>query len=253
LVGAQALYAVAKTAIPERDVLSFGDKPDSNLTVTFTPRGGYGNVNRDMLSYALLKFPNHDIYMMAFANSSDDLESTLLRVAELRVKDSKEFNFYAIGERGFAAAEWSGFLSMIGFEKDKETKKYKENTKGPWYSLLGKEGIERLRTKIMVGPSNFREIEVPLVDGSKVRVSAKVHHKVLIVGPVSTLGSSYNESASADSNQEQVLIWNDPELADIARGAFEGLRRESNQPLSEVVKRKNAYVDCNLPLKKLAP
>ncbi|MCC6276812.1 MAG: hypothetical protein IT289_02725 [Oligoflexia bacterium] len=217
----------------------------TNLTVAFTPRGGYGNINRDMLSRVLYKYPDQPIYMMAFANSSDDLEATLLQIAETRVREGKEFEFHAIGDRVFAVAEWSGFLSMSGFERDPETKEYRENKKSPWFKLLGEEGIKKLRSEIFVSPLNYREFQVPLLDGTTVKVAAKVHHKLLIVGPVTTLGSSYNQSANADNNQEQILIWLDPELADISRGAYEGLRRQARQTVAEVVQRKNDFLKCS--------
>src|SRR5690606_6190960 len=94
-----------------------------------------------------------------------------------------------------------------------------------------------LRSHVYVAPSVYgmRNIKV---SGKSYSVSAKIHHKIMSTGNFAVVGTSFNFSQGAESNNEQVLVFHDPELAERVDGMTRWLSQQSRRTVNDEVQRR---------------
>ncbi len=213
----------------------------TQIVIAFSPSGGItGDINQDIISRLIYR-TRGPIRMAQFAFSADADENALFERMKLEKKEGNQFDFKSIGENGFAQRGWSVFLSMSGYKMNEETGEYIPDSKNQWRKTLKKAEFEDLQKNIKAAPPLYRD-RVVEVNGTKYKLSAKLHHKVLISGPWAIVGTSYNFSSNANKNQEQIMVTNDAELVDHAYAMFEGLYEQSQKSLTEAVESKNIYL-----------
>ena len=218
-----------------------GAKEAPTLTLAFSPKGGLGDINRDITRRVLLE-SRGPVRMLQFAFSSESLYQALIERAKAEKKD---FDFKSIGDTPFALRDWSVFLALSGYElkvhKD-GSKEYVESKENPLRDALGKERYEAVRKDIRVAPPVYRESHVKDAAGNDVKVNAKLHHKVLVSGDLVIAGTSFNFSENANSNNEQFLLFKDPDLAAWMTGVFDGLYRQALVSVAAAAEARNAYL-----------
>lgn len=215
------------------------------MMLTFSPNGGLGNINRDILT-RVIRETRGPVIALHFAFSSDILQNEIVARIQREAERKRALGlpatnlFFSVGDTPFAMQYWSVFLGLSGFERDQITGKYSPLANDPLRSILNAKELEDLRSRIRIAPRLYGERHVP-VAGQKVKLTAKIHHKVFIFpeSEVSVVGTSFNPSASAESNQEQVMVVRDPEITRTARGMFEFLYRTSASSVSEEVERRS--------------
>lgn len=212
------------------------------VVFTATPGGSIGNPNKDMFARMLWHARDHVATIIAFALSSADVEETLFKVAEYKVQNGKEFMLNAVLDKPFALANWSVALKILALKVNETTRVIEQDKDSRWRKLLGDEGIAKLQKTIFVGPAFYKERAVKLKNGETKNSGAKIHHKVMQVGPYSTVGSSFNASNAATSNQEVVMVWKSKYFADHVLGALEGLKRHTRTTVARMAEIKNGYL-----------
>lgn len=214
-----------------------------SLFMAFSPKGGLGDINRDV-SRRLLLGTRGPVRLLQFAFSSAGVEEALLERARLEKADGKSFDLKTVGDTPFAVRPWSVFLSLAGFEllEDGEKKEYVKSKENELRKILGKEEYEALLDQIRVGPRAYRNHGYTAPDGSKTEYGAKLHHKVMISGDHAVLGTSFNFSEAANSNQEQFLLTDDPALVAEMNAIFDGFYALSGTSLIDEVQRRNEFL-----------
>ena len=221
-----------------------GDIRGTFLIIGFSPRGGFGDLNRDFISQ-LIRRTSGPVKMMQFAFSSKVIERALFERAK---RDGSRFEFYSVGDTPFALRDWSVVLSMSGLRLRAPTETgpayqpvVATNPEAGVYRWSDVVDIKTFRTKIQVAPREYGMHRV-IVEGepSPVEVSSKIHHKVLLSGDISILGTSFNFSESALSNQEQLVAIKDPRISEAAEAMFQGLYRRSEASVAAIAEARNA-------------
>ncbi|MBI4347594.1 MAG: hypothetical protein HY553_12115 [Elusimicrobia bacterium] len=225
----------------------FGPKPEGAaeapfILLTFSPKGGLGDINRDITRRVLLESPG-PIRLMQFAASSAELEAAIAQRAKQDLATGKAFDFKAIGDGSMAVRDWSTLLWLSGWEffQDETTKRYYRLKSALLKRILGAERFEAFQKAIRVAPKPYRVQHFTGPDGQSREVSAKLHHKVMISGLLAVLGTSFNFSENANKNQEQFLLTNDPLLVGAISAAFDGMYELSTTSVSEAVERRNEF------------
>jgi hypothetical protein len=127
-------------------------------------------------------------------------------------------------------------MNMIGLTRNNSGQgadrvvSFDEDPKNPWRLTLGQERLDDLRKSILMAPPRYsnRTLEFQSANGTeKVRVSALLHHKVVVSGDSNFITGSFNFSQSALENQEQILWIFSPTLTRKMIGAYDYLDGES--------------------------
>jgi hypothetical protein len=185
------------------------------IMMSFSPNGGMGDVNSDIYQKILIETPGR-IKMSHFAFSSPVIERALLK----RLKKQKELGqvaqLWSVGDKPFAMRPWSIFLHLSQLKLDDTTGKYVDDAASELTSFYSTDEITQLRSQIRVAPAVYSEKNIKLKTGQSLAITAKLHHKVFLFpdAQLSIVGTSFNPSANAEANNEQILIVKD---ADIAR------------------------------------
>ncbi|MBI4424023.1 MAG: hypothetical protein HY554_09870 [Elusimicrobia bacterium] len=208
----------------------------SFMVLAFSPRGGLGEINRDVLRRVLL-MSRGPIRMLQFAFSSQAVVDALIARASLEVSEGGRFDFRSVGDTPFALRPWSGFLRLSGYEMKDD--RYVPLAVNPLRDLLGEAGYRALKDRIRIAPRDYGEHTLATPDGP-VAFNAKLHHKVLISGDLVVAGTSFNFSDSAESNNEQMIVFRDPALARRMNEVFDGLYRATRRSVEDEVLRRNA-------------
>ena len=217
-----------------------GSDPASFMALAFSPRGGLGEVNRDVIRRILLQ-TRGPIRMLQFAFSSEEVVAALLERARLEKAEGGSFDFKSVGDKPFAVAPWSAFLTLSGYRLvDQDGKKrYEPLENNPLRDLLGAQDYELLKQNIRVAPSRYSKHSFKSPDGD-VAYDAKLHHKVLISGNVVIAGTSFNISSNAEGNNEQMIVFKDPEIVASLAAAFEGLYRQTSVSVEQEALKRNS-------------
>jgi phosphatidylserine/phosphatidylglycerophosphate/cardiolipin synthase-like enzyme len=239
-------YQVTGPEITDPANLLSEARPLHSLIISFTPGGGYRDVNSHLIA-RLINETEGPIRVIQFAFSADVVGEALLNRAQQAYLKKNKFDFIGIGDTPFALQSWSQFLRLSGWKllKDKSTRKkyYVEDVKSPWYKALTASQWQDLRSKIFIGPRDYRNHTIQLPGGLSREVSAKIHHKILSIGTFAIVGTSFNFSKNAQNNNEQILIFNEPDLARRVDGMVRGLTELSGQTVSAEVERRNRFND----------
>lgn len=225
---------------PGVDPHTFESYPEPSLTISFTPGGGIKSVNKNIIAH-FIKRETGKIRMIQFAYSSDEVDRALLFRAEQDYQTHGNFDFLSVGDTPFAMREWSKFLIMSGLKRieDKNKKKtYLPDSENAWVKSLGEERIKNLQQKVFIAPKIYGNNWVN-VNGKNVKVSAKIHHKILATENYAILGTSFNFSQGAESNNEQILVFRDPQLSDSVDGMIQYLIENSPGTVADEAIRRN--------------
>lgn len=228
---------------PGVDPQTFDPYPEPSLTISFTPGGGMKSVNKNIISN-FIKRETGRIRMLQFAYSSEEVDKALLYRAEQDYQTTGKFDFMSVGDTPFAMREWSRFLLMSGMKRieDPVTKKktYLDDPENPWMQSLGSKLIQDVRKKVFIAPKIYGN-NWTKVGGKNVKVNAKIHHKILATENYAIVGTSFNFSEGAESNNEQILVFRDRNLADIVDGMVKFLVQRSPGSVAREAARRNRF------------
>ncbi len=215
---------------------------DPYVIVAFSPHGGLGNINNDIIAKTLLS-TRGPVRMLQFAFSSQDVENALLERAKLEAKEGHDFDFGSVGDTPFAMRDWSIFLNMSGYELNVEGThhEYRAMKKSEWADALGAAKFQELKANIRVAPATYGKHQWTGPDGKSYEVTSKVHHKFMRSGDAVIMGTSFNFSENALTNNEQILVVVDREIADASMAMFEGLRADSPRSVEETAVKRNSF------------
>lgn len=215
-------------------------KEAPSLTISFSPNGGNGDINKSILAPLILN-SHGPIEAVHFAFSSKQLQDALLKKAARDMETKGRFEFRSVGDTPFAMREWSVFLSLSGLKKDLPSGKYIVDAEAPILQALGSLGVTDLQQNIRTAPAIYGERHMKLEDGSSGKITSKIHHKVFLFPEesVAVLGTSFNPSENAESNNEQIVIVQDANIVKQARGFFMYLFNNSEKSVTQEANRRN--------------
>jgi hypothetical protein len=216
--------------------------PEPSLTISFTPGGGMKSVNKNIIAH-FVKQETGRIRMLQFAYSSEEVDKALLWRAENDYQNKKSFDFKSVGDTPFAMREWSRFLIMSGYKLNidpNKKKTYLLDSENPWVKSLGQERIKDIQKKVFIAPKVYGN-NWTVVQGKKVKVNAKIHHKILATENYAIMGTSFNFSEGAESNNEQILVFRDRKLSDAVDGMVRYLVENSPGTVVQEAERRNKF------------
>ncbi|WPU64081.1 phospholipase D-like domain-containing protein [Peredibacter starrii] len=227
---------------PGVDPYTYEAYPEPSLTISFTPGGGMKSVNKNMIAH-FVKQEKGRIRMLQFAYSSSEVDKALLERAESDYQRTKTFDFLSVGDTPFAMREWSRFLIMSGMKRVEDANKKKTYLADPeneWVKRLGTERVNEIQKKVYIAPKVYGN-NWAVVAGKKVKVNAKIHHKILATENYAIMGTSFNFSEGAESNNEQILVFRDRKLSDAVDGMVKYLVEHSPGTVAEEGARRNKF------------
>lgn len=223
------------------------------------------SVNQYLLSKIIKRFqhtetnkkPEPFFFRMAqFAFSAKEINQALFSLIESR--GLQNTNLKMVGDRPFAMAEWSQFLDMSALERVKnknKTVRYQisSDPEHPWKLLcnpapavlnsnnsiptcLNENFENKIRSMIFVAPSLYGNHSAEVtIDGIKknITLTSKIHHKIMSIRSedraeaFAVLGTSFNFSEGAETNNEQVLVFQDRAMAIAVENIVESLHQEA--------------------------
>ncbi|UXR65042.1 hypothetical protein EZJ49_02105 [Bdellovibrio bacteriovorus] len=223
----------------------YGEKQKANeeapyIVLSFSPNGGEGDVNKSIY-VPLIQNTKGSIEAVHFAFSSKQIQNALLERATRDMQEKGHFEFRSVGDTPFAMREWSAFLLLSGLKKDLPSGKYLTDGEAPILQALGAAGVTDLQDKIRTAPAIYGERHFRLEDGSSVKTTSKIHHKVFIFpeDSLAVLGTSFNPSENAENNNEQIVIVKDANIVRQARGLFGYLYKNSARSVTAEANRRN--------------
>lgn len=226
--------------------------PENSFIITFTPGGGYRQVNRNLLA-RVIERSEGPVRMVQFAYSAAAVSEALLARAHQDYQNGRKFDFLSVGDTPFAMQGWSQFLKMSGLKRETVSTKvvgprggvtirrqtsFSEDKENPWLQSLTPDQMKALRAKVRIGPKAYGNFNV-LWEGRRYPVSAKVHHKLMAAGDYAVVGTSFNFSEGAETNNEQVLVFRDAQIAKIVDGIAQTLAKQSPASVYEEALRRN--------------
>jgi phosphatidylserine/phosphatidylglycerophosphate/cardiolipin synthase-like enzyme len=223
---------------------TFEAYPENSFIIAFTPGGGYRGVNKNILAY-LIKKSEGPVRLVQFAFAAGEVSEALLERAQRDLQTTGKFDFIGVGDTPFAMQKWSQFLKMSGMKRLNEKKgrkkitRFLEDESDPWSKSLTADQMTTLRSHIHIAPLAYGKSKVKIA-GKEYDVSAKIHHKLLSMGDFAVVGSSFNFSKSAETNNEQILVFRDPKMAEVVRGIAAELAAQSPRSVFEETERRMA-------------
>lgn len=225
---------------PGVDPETFEAYPEPSLVVSFSPGGGYRNINRNLIAH-FVRNSTGPVRMTQFAYSSAEVAQALRERAERDTQATGKFDFKSVGDTPFAVQFWSQFLKMSGLElvEQKDGRKlYDLSSENDWVRFLSQEQLKRLREGVRIAPIEYGTHAVK-VGGVNHQVTAKIHHKIISTGPYAVAGTSFNFSEGAETNNEQIMVFRDPTMVDYVNGATEWLFARSPRSVFQEAMRRN--------------
>ncbi len=238
---------------PDTDPYTLEAYPEGSFLISFTPGGSYRGVNRNLLAHIIEKSEG-PVRLVQFAYSAQAVSDALLARAIRDYQATGKFDFLSVGDTPFAMQGWSQFLKMSGLKRENETlhlvgprggniqrkiSRFLEDSENPWKKQLTPTQLRRLRRQVRIAPKIYGNSVVSW-KGKKYDVSAKIHHKLMSVGDFAVVGTSFNFSEGAETNNEQVLVFKDAKVAKIVDGIAQSLAKESGGSVYEEALRRNA-------------
>lgn len=213
--------------------------PEKSFVITFSPGGGYRNINQNVIAHFIRK-SDGPIRMTQFAYSSEEVATALRERAARDFQKTGKFDFQSVGDTPFALQYWSQFLKMSGLDLQIEPNKktYLEKSENEWVKSLSPLQLQTLRKSVRIAPAVYGNHNIK-VNGQALPVSAKIHHKILVTGPFAIVGTSFNFSEGAETNNEQILVFKDKALVQFATGMTEWLFQRSPRSVYEEAQRRN--------------
>ncbi len=205
-----------------------------NYYLTFAPQGGLDDINYNFIGKLIREGKGPEIDMMIFAHSSEIISNEILEKIKLTIANGEEPILRFVGDPPFAKREWSQFLVMAGYKATVDPYTgitvYQEDKKSRFLKELGKDYLEKMRKEsVFVGSSEYGNNWIELASGEKIPLTSKIHSKIIRSGDATLVASSFNFSGGAESNNEQILATNNPQVVDEMSGATEYLALKSFQ------------------------
>ncbi len=237
----------------------------TSMTLAFSPETR-GLINRRLVAKSILEEKvGSPIYISQFSFSDSDIEKAIFDKIKSDYNKTKEINFRFVGDILSSSQDWSPQLRMIGYDR---VKLHNEN----YFKRIGdksnswRKAIPRKYDELIdnVRINNNYSRKSVIVGEKNYAVDAKAHHKLFATYNFSSLGSSFNFSASAENNMELFVLLDDPNMATKARGIVNYLYSEKygGQRLKDRLDGKNEGVleklrrnlgeEITLPDEKLA-
>lgn len=215
--------------------------PEPSILITFSPNGGLKNINKNLIAH-ILRREKGSVRMIQFAFSSPDVEQALLFRAQQDIQATGNFDFMSVGDTPFNMREWSRFLIMSGMKLDitPTTKLYSDDVNGSWWKGIGEAQIKSLRKKIFNAPAVYGEHHLK-INGQSFKATGKIHHKILATPNFAIVGTSFNFSKGAESNNEQLLIFRDRKMSKIVDGMLKHLVNGSKGTVAAEALRRNTF------------
>ena len=214
------------------------------IIISFSPRGGMGDINRDM-TRRLITTTKGPLRLLQFAFSSEAVRDAIIERAKI---EGKDFDLKSVGDTPFAVRPWSVFLELAGYALNEEEggkKEYVEAAANALREVLGAERYEAIRANLRVGPRSYKNHVYKPEEGPAIQYNAKIHHKVVISGEYAVLGTSFNFSEAANSNQEQFLVTSDKALVAAMTAVFDGLFALATTGIVDEIIRRNEMFKKN--------
>ncbi|MDZ4677766.1 MAG: phospholipase D-like domain-containing protein [Oligoflexia bacterium] len=213
----------------------------------FSPKGGLGDINRDIIAQVIAKTQGR-IRMIQFAFSSKSIEDALFEHSRKEKVAGREYIFESVSHTAFSLEYWSRFLIMSGYDvvDTADGKHYVLNADSRWNKEFTTDEANNNRARMLVAPNNYGQHLVRLDDGSTFEVRSKIHHKIMICGEGENttliIGTSYNFTESANTNNEHILVIKDPRVVPQVLAAFENLRSQASSSVEVITRKRNVYL-----------
>ena len=227
---------------PGVDPLTPEFNPSPSFSLAFSPGGGGGQINKTMIA-DVIERTHGPLAMVQFAFSSSAVGGALLQRALREIQAGRHFEFTGIGDTPFSMQYWSQFLKMSGLKLqmlEDQPRAYVEDEASDWRAALGPDELLRLRKRIRIAPDLYGTHSVK-IQNKKYGVTSKLHHKVLVSEDYAILGTSFNFSEGAETNNEQMLVFRDAALADQARGLIQWISNNSKHTIYDEALRRNKF------------
>lgn len=227
---------------PGVDPNTFEAYPHPSVILTFSPGGGLKNINKNLIAQ-LIRRETGPIRMLQFAYSAVDVDEALRFRAQQDYQMTGKFDFLSVGDTPFAMREWSRFLIMSGLRREispDAPQGYFPDPSNPWVMALNEKEMKDLQKKVFVAPRIYGN-NTTKVAGKSVKVNAKIHHKILATPRFAIMGTSFNFSAGAESNNEQILVFRDDQLSQAVSGMVKYMVKASPGTVLQEANRRNRY------------
>lgn len=230
----QSEYPISGSYVVYGPTKKSGETP--MLMLAFSPNGGMGEINRDILKRLILT-TRGPLNMIQFAFSSPELVDAL----KTRILQNPDFQLQAVADTPFATQDWSGFLALSGLKLN-ENGVYVADETNDLQTKLSKQKLEDLQQQLKVAPSVYGTHEIKLPSGESMKITSKIHDKVWIFpqDQLAVVGTSFNPSNNAESNQEQLAITSDSDIIEGIMGSFRYLYQNSHLSVAQRTEQKNA-------------
>lgn len=204
------------------------------MLLAFSPNGGMGDINNDILKQVILS-TRGPIRLLQFAFSSKSIVDALV----LRAQMQGEFDYGGLGDSSFAMRDFSAFLPLIGFGKNIETQKYEDSSYG-MAIVANADKLSQLRQQFFLAPEIYGE-KYTKINGQFFKTTSKIHHKVMIVPQqnMTVAGTSFNFSANAETNNEQIAVFSHPAVTQAMMGAYDWLVDHAKGTIYQEALRRN--------------
>jgi hypothetical protein len=214
--------------------------PSPSLVISFSPGGGIRNINQNIVA-DLIENSEGPLRLVQFAFASPEVGNAVMYRARREFDRQKKFDFIGVGDTPFAMQKWSQFLRISSLRKTVLAKKrywFDEDTESDFYTNFSAAERSQLREAVFIAPKEYASFKKK-IDGKGYEWNAKLHHKILSSGEFAILGTSFNLSASAERNNEQILIFKDPYLVDAVDGIARYLSEKSKVTVYQEAQRRN--------------
>ena len=241
LSGAWMILAdTPKVAIEKRD----------NLILAFSPNGALGDINNQMIA-EMVRQRKGELKAIQFVISSKGVDDAFYNAAIEDIKKTGTFKFKGVGDTPFAGRDYSVFLDMIGYVKDPTTGVYSLSNENRW-NQLPDDVKKQLRKFIKAAPVEYGEHSGKLADGTSMKLSSKIHDKVLMDDEKGFFGTSFNFSDNALGNNETIILFKDKKIIKDGQAMFDGLDSQTTKTLEQVVIEKNRFAKpCENPVQSV--
>ncbi len=226
---------------------STGNVKNPWMILSFSPNGGMGDVNTDILKQVLLTTTG-PIRFLQFAFSSNVItEAVALHIQRDKEKALAEGRLYVadiggLGDKGFTHRDFSSFLTFNGMVQDKTTGTYSVDPNSRYMQLLSPQEMAKMRTQTFSAPAIYGDKSMK-IDGQTYNISSKIHHKVMYIPDwfITVAGTSFNFSVNAESNNEQVVIFRNERVMSKLQGAYEYLARHARGTIYDIAMKRNTF------------
>lgn len=218
-------------------------QPNPFFLIAFSPNGASGSINRDILA-KLITTTQGPILAAQYAFSSDIVEESLLARIESEAKAGRKLQFQGIGDTNFAMQSYGSFMSLSGLRIDETSRMFSDDPDAPIRQHVNLKELAQIKKDIRIAPNQYRDYYTQIPnEKNKRKFSSILHHKLWIIvdSMITTPGTSFNTSKSAEDNHEQFTVSNDPSVFKILYNSVKWLISQSPRSVEEEAIKRNDY------------